>query len=109
MDFLTQHWIEISGGILTAIGIVILLRKGAKSGVSEILFYLVTRAEQEFKSKTGELKYASVVTWLYERMPVFCRFMLSQKEIDTLIESAVVRMKEYLKQNSAAEKIVSQQ
>lgn len=99
MDFITHHWIEILGGVLTATGIVMLLRKGAKSGVSEMLFYLVTRAEKEFGAGTGEIKYAGVVTWLYERMPAFFRIVLSKKEIDTLIETAVGKMKEYLKQN----------
>ena len=99
----------IISAVLIVAGMVILLRKGAKKSLKEILFYLVTQAESVFGGGTGEIKFASVVTWLYERMPSSLCCVLTQKEISDLIESAVTRMKEYLSQNESIKKIVSEQ
>ncbi len=96
MEFLSENWCAVLGGAITAIGIIILLRTSAKQNVNDILFYLVSLAEAQFGAGQGELKYASVVTWLYERLPAVCRFVLSEKEIDSFIEKAVDRLQDYL-------------
>ncbi len=109
MDFIKTYIAQIVFVILILALVIILLRKGAKKGVKEMLFYLVTQAEKAFGAGTGEIKFASVVTWLYERMPTSFRAVLTQKEISALIEDAVVRMKEYLKENDEIKKFVSEQ
>ena len=83
------------------------IRLGYKKQVSEILFYLVTKAESEFGGGTGEIKFAAVTAWLYERMPFVIRFIFTSKQIDILIEVAVNRMKEYLASNLQATKAVT--
>ena len=96
MQFLSAHYLDILAVAVFVTVMVLLIKNGHKQKVKEILFYLVTQAEKQFGEKQGQLKYACVVTWLYERMPVVCRFFFSEREINTLIESAVKRMKEYL-------------
>ena len=71
-----------------------------------MLFYLVTQAEAEFGSGTGDWKYAAVTTWLYERMPAILKFFFTAKQIDTMIEAAVDQMKEYLQKNASAQAFV---
>ena len=106
MQFLLTHYPSIIAVAVFLALLFLLFKKGAKSQVKEILFYLVTQAEKQFGEKTGQLKYACVVTWLFERLPAVCRFFLTEKEISALIESAVERMKEYLSSNEKAKDIV---
>lgn len=68
----------------------------------KVLFYLVTKAEKQLGGGTGELKFAAVTTWLYERFPLALKFFFTPKQVDELIELAVQKMKEYLEKNSKA-------
>jgi len=83
-----------------------LVKRGATKQVREILFYLVTKAEAEFGRGTGELKFAAVTTWIYERLPAIVRLLFTTKEIDNLIEEAVQKMKEYLESNKKAKALI---
>lgn len=88
--------------LIVAVVLFVLVRIGYKRQVSEILFYLVVLAEKQFGGGTGEIKFAAVTAWIYEKMPIALRFLFTQQEISNLIELAVARMKEYLNQNQKA-------
>ena len=105
-QFLMSYWDSVLVVILFIVICVVLIRKGATSYVKQMLFYLVTQAEAEFGSGTGDLKYAAVTTWLYERIPVIVKLFFTAKQIDALIEAAVEQMKEYLKKNTSAQAFV---
>ena len=83
------------------------LRSQYKKQVAAILLYLVTKAEAEFGSGTGEIKKSAVATWIYERLPAFIRFFLSEAVISQMIEDAVAYMKEYLQNNTKAQELVA--
>lgn len=109
MSFIITHWVDILIVVAFIVGLCLLVKFGYKKQVKEICFYLVTKAEIEFGGGTGELKYATVVTWLYERLPALLEFFMTAKMIDKLIEDAVARMKEYLNTNHQARfKIVNE-
>ncbi len=91
---------------LTIVILTTMIKLGGRKQVLEILFYLVVKAEQEFGSGTGELKFASVVTWLYSHIPTVYKFLFTKKEIDKMIEFSVQRMKEYLTKNTYAKNII---
>jgi hypothetical protein len=98
-SFIMSNWDSILF-VLTAIAIMVLLyKRGAKKKVFQMLFYLVTIAEEEFGEGAGQLKFAAVTTWIYERMPAIARFLFTSKQIDNMIEEAVTKMKEYLESN----------
>ena len=105
-QFVVNYWDSILVVFLFIVICIVLVRKGATSHVKQMLFYLVTRAEAEYGSGTGELKYAAVTTWLYERMPAILKFFFTAKQIDNMIESAVQQMKEYLSKNESAKAFV---
>ncbi|MDD2459247.1 MAG: hypothetical protein PHQ83_12155 [Eubacteriales bacterium] len=88
--------------LAVAVLLFVLARFGYKRQVSEILFYLVVLAEKQFGGGTGEIKFAAVTAWIYERIPIALRLLFTQQEISNLIELAVTRMKEYLAQNQKA-------
>ena len=81
------------------IAFILLLRFGSKKQIRAVLLYLVTRAEEEWGGGTGEIKYASVVAAVYERIPMVARFLITQRELSRMIEAAVAKMKEYLGEN----------
>ena len=110
MKIIIENWeiillIVICTVICTAI-IGILFYTGNIKKIKQILLYLVTKAEQELGSGTGELKYAAVTTWLYERLPTIAKVFFTTKRIDALIEEAVSKMKQYLSENENAKRLI---
>lgn len=91
---------------LIVIVCVLLLQTKYKAQAAKLLLYLVTIAEKEFGSGTGQLKYSAVTTWLYEKLPSLAKLILTSSTIDALIEGAVNQMKEYLEANESAKAIV---
>lgn len=111
IEFLLNNWTSLVLLILFAILLIVMLNRGYTKQVAEILFYLVTEAEKQYGSKTGELKYAAVTTWIYEKTPLIVRILLTRKQMDMLIEKAVVRMKKYLESmgDDARKKIIGEE
>lgn len=107
VEFLVNYWDSILVVVAFIVLCIVLVRKGSSEYVKQMLFYLVTRAEAEYGSGTGDLKYAAVTTWLYERMPVILKFFFTPKQVDTLIEDAVTEMKEYLSKNDYAKTLIA--
>lgn len=106
MEFLAQYWDSILVVVLFIVICIVLVKKGSAKYVKQMLFYLVTQAEAEFGSGTGDLKYAAVTTWLYEKLPAILKFFFTAKQIDAMIEAAVDQMKEYLQKNASAQAFV---
>jgi len=108
INFLTAYWDSILFIAIVVIGLMVLMKKGYSYYAKQILFYLVTKAEAEFGGGTGQLKYAAVTTWLYEKLPAIAKFILTPKTIDALIEEAVQQMKKYLTSNEQAKVLIEQ-
>ncbi|XCH79077.1 MAG: phage holin, LLH family [Candidatus Dehalobacter alkaniphilus] len=106
--FLMANWDSILFVVVALVVLLVLLKKGYKARVAEVLFYLVTKAEQELGGGTGELKFAAVTTWLYEKLPAIAKLIFTKKQLDAMIEAAVTRMKEYLTVNESAKKLIVQ-
>ena len=105
-DFIVANWDSVLVVILFVLFLLALVKRGAIKQVNEILFYLVTEAEAQYGGGTGALKYAAVTAWLYERLPAIVRLLLTTKQIDLLIENAVLRMKKYLDTNENAKILI---
>ena len=105
-DFILNQWPNIALVMAFITVCLILVKRGYGYYVGEMLFYLVTEAEAKFGSGTGELKYAAVTTWLYEKLPTLAKFLFTRKQIDQMIEAAVDRLREYLEKNKNAEKLL---
>ena len=105
-QFLLAEWQSILTGVLFVVACIVLIKRGYGYYVSEMLFYLVSEAETRFGAGTGELKYAAVTTWIYEKLPTLAKILFTRKQIDKLIEQAVDRLKKYLEENKAAENLI---
>lgn len=79
--------------IMLCIVLYFLAKRGKMDTVRKIILSLVTRAELALGSGTGELKYADVVSRLYEVLPVFIRMLYTKKDIDNMIEDSVKKLK----------------
>ena len=87
--------------IVLAIAALIALIAGLRSKYSaicaEMLLYLVMKFEAQLGDGTGEVKYSAVTEALHKQLPTVAQLVLTQKEIDKLIENAVDYMKVYQK------------
>ena len=88
-NFLFQNWDSILVATILIIGILILVKRGETKILKQILFGLVTQAEQEYGDGTGKLKYAKVADWIYQRIPAVLKVLFTAKDLEKLIEEAL--------------------
>lgn len=88
-DFIVQYWDSILIVIAFIILVLVLIKRGEMVILKQILFNLVTKAEQMYGDGTGKLKYAAVADWLYQRIPVVLKFLFTAKDIENMIESVL--------------------
>lgn len=88
-DFIIQYWDSILIVIAFIILVLVLIKRGEMVILKQILFNLVTKAEQMYGDGTGKLKYAAVADWLYQRIPVVLKFLFTAKDIENMIESVL--------------------
>lgn len=105
-EFLLFHWDSVLSVLIFIAAMVIMVRKGYTPKVKAILFYLVNEAEQQFGGGTGDLKFAAVSTWVHEHLPAIIQILFSKKQIDMMIEEAVLEMKKYLSKNEQARLLI---
>jgi len=86
----------IAIAVAAACGVLYLIKKKNETLFKNIVLALVVKAEKYLGSGTGELKYATVVNWIYSKVPVSVRWLFTQNDIDKFIEWAVDYMKKYL-------------
>ena len=96
LQFIQNNYPSIIVTILFVVGILLLYKNNKKDIVRKILLSLVVQAEKALGSGTGELKYAWVVDNFYNKMPGIIKLLFTKKEIDTMIEQSVQKLKEVL-------------
>lgn len=96
LDFINMYWSSILVVLFFIIGLLFLYKNGKKDFVRQAILSLVVQAEKALGSGTGELKYAMVVEGIYKILPSILRLLITQTELDKLIEDGVKKLKEYL-------------
>ena len=96
LQFIQNNYPSIIVIILFVVGMLLLYKNNKKDIVRQILLSLVVQAEKALGSGTGELKYAWVLDNFYNKMPVIIRMLFTKKEIDTMIEEGVQKLKDIL-------------
>lgn len=92
-DFIVSNAGSIAVVVIVLVALFTLLKLGYTDTVREIVLSLVVQAEKSLGSGTGELKYAFVIDRLYDKLPTIIRLLYSKKEIDNMIEEAVIKLK----------------
>lgn len=107
LRFLLENWDSALVVVGVVIAAIVLYKRGEVEILKEILFKLVTKAEQEFGGGTGELKKAAVVEWIYEKLPAILRILITRKEIDRLIDEVLAYAKTKWAANARLQEYIS--
>ena len=92
-QFLTANWDSVLVVIGFIVILVVLIKRGETKILKQILFNLVTQAEKQFGSGTGELKFAAVADWIYQRIPAILKILFTEKDIARMIEAVLEEAK----------------
>lgn len=101
LKFLVKNWDSVIVVIGFLVFAITLIKKGKTKILNNILYKLVTQAEREYGAGTGELKYAAVSDWIYERLPAILKILFTAKDIDEMIETALQAAKKKWEQNDS--------
>ena len=74
-----------------------------KNGLYAAALYLVSVAEEEWGSKTGQIKFAEVISSIKKTYPIISLFIREEK-LEQIIEDSLIEMKRILADKQAAEK-----
>ncbi len=107
IKFLLANWDSVLLVIAVIIVLILLYKHGRIEVVKKVLFSLVSRAEKEFGSGTGELKKAAVIEWIYEKLPKIVTIFITPKEIEQLIESVLEYAKTKWASNTALQDYIA--
>lgn len=111
LNFLNENWtfivILISLAIKLYCSVADFLKKSKKeqqetawAELSNIMLSLVSDAEQEWGSKTGEIKRAEVIKQVFEKYPVLSTLSTENdvlEKIDVMIDDALMQMRDIFK------------
>lgn len=97
LTFLTAHWLDILLVLIFLVILVWLWRTGRKKAVIGIIRSLVAKAEQQYGSKTGPIKWAAV----YAALPWLIRALWTQEQLGKMIDDAVKWLDEQLAKQEA--------
>lgn len=84
------------------IAVIIYVIKKGKNGLYAAALYLVTVAEEEWGSKTGQIKFAEVLSSIKKTYPILTLFM-REDTIKVIIEDSLTEMKRILAKKQAIE------
>ncbi len=99
LNFIKLNISSILVVLVFVVGLLFLYKKGKKGFVNQVILSLVVQAEKALGSGTGDLKYVMVVENVYKILPPILKMLISEKELDNMIEDAVEYLKEYLKRD----------
>ena len=93
IQFLFANWDSVLVVLAFLALIVVLVKRGETKVLNKVLFSLVTQAEKRFGGGTGKLKLAAVSDWIYQRIPAVLKLLFSEKDIESMIETALEEAK----------------
>lgn len=99
LAFLAEYWDSVLVVLAFLAFVLFLIKRGETAKLEQILFFLVTQAEKDLGAGTGQLKYATVADWVYQRIPVILQFLFTASDIRKLIEDALATAKEKWSKN----------
>lgn len=101
LNFLCLHWSSVLLVIVLLIVLLVLYIRGEKKILHHILYMLVTEAERQYGSGTGQLKKAAVIAEIYTRLPAIIKIFITEQRLSELIEEALKYAKKTWADNAA--------
>lgn len=93
INFLLANWDSVLVVAAFVVVVIVLIKRGETKILKQILFNLVTQAEKQFGTGTGELKFAAVADWIYQRIPSIMKLLFTEKDIAKMIEAVLEEAK----------------
>lgn len=93
MNFLTTHWASILVVLVFVAVIVFLALRGKKQIIYKMLYALVTEAEERYGSGAGAIKFAEVMTKIYDKLPAIIKIFITYDKLADWIEKALTEAK----------------
>ena len=93
VEFFTANWDSILAALVVIIVAVVAVVKQEKAVIFKMLFSLITEAEKQYGSGTGELKLSSVVSQLYAKLPAAAT-IIPVGTVEKWVEDALAQAKE---------------
>lgn len=87
LTFLLDNWDSVLVVLVFAAVCCTLAKHREMQKLQQILFGLITQAEKQFGSKTGELKFSAVADWIYQRIPKVLQLLFTAADIENIIET----------------------
>jgi membrane glycosyltransferase len=100
-NFICMHWSSVLLVIVLLIVLLVLYIRGEKKILHHILYMLVTEAERQYGSGTGQLKKAAVIAKIYAMLPAIIRMLITEQRLSELIEEALAYAKRTWVENDA--------
>lgn len=93
VNFVLANWDSIIAVLAIIVVAIICLIKQEKSVIFKMLYAMVTEAEKKYGHGTGELKLASVISAVYDKLPAVIKTVLPVKVIEGWVEQALTEAK----------------
>lgn len=101
IEFIIAYWDSILLIVCACVSLGILYFKGQKKIVYKILYALITEAEKQYGSGTGELKQAYVIEKIYNAIPTVLKSVISAERLGKWVDDALVKAKAKWGENSS--------
>lgn len=88
--------------VIIAIAVIVYVIKKGKKGLYAAALYLVSVAEEEWGSKTGQIKFAEVLSTIKKTYPIISLF-IREDMLKKIIEDSLAEMKRVLAEKEASE------
>lgn len=98
VEFVKTHWVTIASvlAVVLFVALVIILWvKGKKGIIYKMLYNFVTEAEKQYGGGTGSIKFAQVMTQIYEKLPAVIRLFVTYNQLTKWIEKALADAKKH--------------
>lgn len=99
LNFILGNWDSILFILIALTCLGFLYFRGHKKCVYTILYSLVTEAERQFGSGTGELKQAYVIKQVYNALPALLKSFISAERLGKWVDDALVTAKKKWAEN----------
>ena len=103
IEFITHNWDSILLVLAVIAAVVLLIYKGKRGVVDQMIYKIVTELEREYGAGTGNLKLAAAVEMLYPKLPTIIRLFTTSAGIVKMIESGLTAAKDKWAKNAALE------
>ncbi len=101
VKFLVAQWDSVLVVLALLTFIIVLIVKKEYKLLDRVVFKLVTEAEKQLGGGTGALKLATVIDWVYPKIPAVIRIFITKDQLVKLIERVLEDAQEAWRKNQS--------